>query len=386
MVLVDHTGWKLRRKQWTGTTDQLIKDLEAAYDNASNMFSIRIHHGGKIQRYPGRMYVSGRVDIFDMVNIDLLTIIALNMIVLKLGYTEHGVTTLDSYLRVPRFRATLEEITDEPGSITANKTKKMLLLTWHKSSETTKELVCDSVTPSSLPQHDSSTSCKDFVCFADVAGSGVDSSGLNHDTSFGIDDLDLNLHEPVSTQEPIVEEVSTQEPIVAEVGTQEFSVEDVVIEDYIFVDEENEIVEPDVDVHLFGIGMDLPFNNIDEERKLQEEKELAELRKEMEGLINASVSRRCEGKVPVFTMTQCTGPTGLNRGMEAGPSGSSGPTTRSKKKNTGTNDDSQASPSFLDAHDKGDWKQISEKRMKNQAKNNKTEHRIEKHKKSQSQS
>ncbi|GKA34019.1 hypothetical protein Tco_0720448 [Tanacetum coccineum] len=41
--------------------------------------------------------------------------------------------------------------------------------------------------------------------------------------------------------------------------------------------------------------------------------------------------------------------------MEAGPSGSSGPTTRSKKrKNTGTNDDSQSSPSFLDAHDKWD--------------------------------
>ncbi|GKD62201.1 hypothetical protein Tco_1299710, partial [Tanacetum coccineum] len=29
-------------------------------------------------------------------------------------YIEHGVTTLDSHLRAPRFRATLEEITDEP--------------------------------------------------------------------------------------------------------------------------------------------------------------------------------------------------------------------------------------------------------------------------------
>ncbi|GKD19016.1 hypothetical protein Tco_1208174, partial [Tanacetum coccineum] len=27
------------------------------------------------------------------------------------------------------------------------------------------------------------------------------------------------------------------------------------------VDEENEIIEPDVDVHLFGISMDLPFEN-----------------------------------------------------------------------------------------------------------------------------
>ncbi|GKC18781.1 hypothetical protein Tco_1020931, partial [Tanacetum coccineum] len=106
------------------------------------------------------MNVSGRVDIFDMVDIDLFIFVALNMVVLKLGYTcesepmfynylrpltsldeglyalaceedvcclstlvrsfklidvyiEHGVTVLDSYLRVPRFRATLENITDE---------------------------------------------------------------------------------------------------------------------------------------------------------------------------------------------------------------------------------------------------------------------------------
>ncbi|GKA65303.1 hypothetical protein Tco_0765010 [Tanacetum coccineum] len=85
MVFEDHTGWKLRLRQWMGTTDQLIEDLEAAYDNASNMFSIRIHHGGKFQRYPGRMYVSGRVDIFDMVDIDLFPVVALNMMVLKLG-------------------------------------------------------------------------------------------------------------------------------------------------------------------------------------------------------------------------------------------------------------------------------------------------------------
>ncbi|GJR06783.1 putative reverse transcriptase domain-containing protein [Tanacetum coccineum] len=52
-------------------------------------------------------------------------------------YIEHGVTALDSYLRAPQFRATFE---------------------------TTKKPVCESVTPSSLPQHDSSTACKDSVC------------------------------------------------------------------------------------------------------------------------------------------------------------------------------------------------------------------------------
>nr|GEV97667.1 hypothetical protein [Tanacetum cinerariifolium] len=76
----------------------------------------------------------------------------------------------------------------------------------------------------------------------------------------------------------------------------------------------------------------------DEERNYRKRR-LAELRTEMEGVINASG----------------TGPTGPYSGIKVGPSGSSGPTTRSKKiKNTGTNDDSQASSSFLDAHDKWD--------------------------------
>ncbi|GJV70915.1 heat stress transcription factor B-4-like protein [Tanacetum coccineum] len=496
------------------------------------------------------MYVSGRIDIFDKVDVDLFTVVALNMMVLKLGYTgksepmfynylkpltsldeglyaldceedvrclgtlvrsfklievyiEHGVTALDSYLKAPRFRATLEEITNEAGSIATNINEKMLLLTWHESSETTKEPVCESVTPRSLPQHDSSTSCKDFVyesitprcmpdCiltpptdesvitytrlsgvqgvdtqndvmrqlsfdeteldgeagFVDVAGGGVDSSGLSHDESFGVDDMDLNLNEhvnvnvsqvetqsklPVSkepdvgrTQEPILSEVSTQEPIMAEVsnevpiveevGTQEFSLEDVVVEDYVssgedredakqdiayeteydvrysedagtddnddvdddfLVDEENEILEPDVDVHLLGISMDLPFDNIgitnlvpddvlegedvdvinadgfdsdpgNDEEKNYRKRRLAELRTEMEGVINASgqwkysfytgqkftTPKEAKDRVYLHSI-ESTGPTGPNRGMEDGPSGSSGPTTRSKKrKNT----------------------------------------------------
>ncbi|GJR22624.1 hypothetical protein Tco_0971151 [Tanacetum coccineum] len=242
--------------------------------------------------------------------------------------------------------------------------------------------------------------------FADVVGSGVDSSRLNHDESFGEPDVgrtqepilaEISTQESivaeVSTQEPIVVEVSTEVPIMEEVGTQEFSVEDVVLKDYVssgedveqgngqedesastdgqffnddegidttydvhfsedagtyddddvdedfLVDEENEIIEPDVDVHLFGISMDLPSDNIgvtnlvsddvlegedvdvinadcfdsdpgNDEEKNYRKRKLAELRTEIEG----------------------TGPTGPNRGMEAGPSGSSGPTTRTKKR------------------------------------------------------
>ncbi|GJU66272.1 hypothetical protein Tco_1252531 [Tanacetum coccineum] len=269
--------------------------------------------------YPGRVYVNGHVDIFNMVDIDLFTVVALDLMVVKLGYTceseplfynylrpltslceglhalaceedvrclatlvrcfklievyiEHGVTALDSCIRPPRFGATIEDITDEPGSIAANRTEKMLLLTWHESSEPTKERVCDSITPSSLSQHDSSTPCMDYVCesitprcmpdcmltpptdesviddvmrqlsfeetkldgeacFADVARSGVESSGLSHDESFRVEDLDLNLNEPVNlnasqieTQYELIvfEEPDvgrTQEPIVVEVKT-----------------------------------------------------------------------------------------------------------------------------------------------------------------------
>nr|GEU83156.1 hypothetical protein [Tanacetum cinerariifolium] len=442
------------------------------------------------------MYVSGRVDIFDMVDIDLFTVVALNMMVLKLGYTgkfepvfynylkpltsldeglyalaceedvrclgtlarsftlievyiEHGVTTLDSYLRAPRFRATLEEITDESGSIAANKNEKNVI------DDVMRQL---SVNETKLDGE---------AGFADATGAGVDSSGLSHDESFGVDDIDLNLNKPINlnvsqvktqskilvseepevsrTQEPILLKVSTQEPIVAKVSNEGNGQEDESaptdghvfyddegidiayeikydvqysedagtdndddddIDKDFFVDEENEIVKPDVDVHLFGISMDLPFDNIGitnlvsndvlegedvnvinvdgfdsdprNNEKNYRKRRLAELRTKMEGVINASgqwkysfytgqkfttpketkdrvylnfiesrrnlklykndgvrIRARGDGKVPVFTMSQGTGPTGPNRGMEAGPSKSNSPTTRSKKrKNT----------------------------------------------------
>nr|GEU96091.1 shikimate O-hydroxycinnamoyltransferase [Tanacetum cinerariifolium] len=267
--------------------------------------------------------------------------------------------------------------------------------TWHDFSQPTKKPVCDSVTPRSLPQHDSSTPGKDSVCesvtprcmphsdldeeagFGDIAGSGIESYRLSHDESFRVDDLDLNLNEP----EPIVEEVRTQEPIVEEVRTQEPIVEEVIVEDYVsswedvehddddddfLVDEEIEIVEPHVDVHVFGISMDVPFDNIGVTNlKFTTAKEVndrvylhsIESRRNLKMYKNDSVRvrARCDGKVHVFIMSQGTGPTGPNQGMEVGPSGSSGPTTRRiPRKNTSTNDDSQACYFALDAHDKGD--------------------------------
>nr|GEV25054.1 hypothetical protein [Tanacetum cinerariifolium] len=133
------------------------------------------------------------------------------------------------------------------------------------------------------------------------------------------------------------------------------------VNEYFLVDEANEIVKPDVDVHLFGISMDLPFENIgitnlvssdvlegddvdvinadgfDSDPRNDEERNYSKRRRNLKMYKNDSVRIRakCEGKMLVFTMSQGIGPTGPNRRMKAGPSGSSGPTTRSKKrKNT----------------------------------------------------
>nr|GEX39176.1 hypothetical protein [Tanacetum cinerariifolium] len=131
----------------------------------------------------GRMYVSGHEDIFDVVDVDLFSVIALNMMVVKLETKLDGETS-----------------------------------------------------------------------FADVARTGVSSSGLSHDESFGVVDLDLNLNESINlnvsqietqselhvseepdvgrTKEPLVAKVRTQETLMEEVRTKEHTMEDVVLEDY----------------------------------------------------------------------------------------------------------------------------------------------------------
>ncbi|GJZ59304.1 hypothetical protein Tco_0615120 [Tanacetum coccineum] len=245
--------------------------------------------------------------------------------------------------------------------------EKILLLTWHDSSEPTNELVCDSVTPRSLPQHDSSTPYLN----------------LNEHVDLNVSQIETQYELPVSkepdvgrTQVPIMEEVRTQEPIVEEGNGQKdelapsdghffYDVKGIDSayktqygihsnkdagtdddDDDFLADEENEVVEPKVDVHLFSISMDVPFDNIGVTNLVLDDV----LEGEDVDVINADgfdsnngndnktsnykrrrVRARCDEKVPVFTMSQGSGPTGPNQGIEVGPSGSSGPTNRSKK-------------------------------------------------------
>nr|GEW76736.1 transposase, MuDR, MULE transposase domain protein [Tanacetum cinerariifolium] len=151
---------------------------------------------------------------------------------------------------------------------------------------------------------------------ADVAGSGVKSSRLSHDESFEVDDLDLNLNKPVNlnvsqietqyklfvfeeqdvgkTKEPIVAKVRTQEVFVEksseDVGTDDDDDDDDEDEDFM-VDEENEIVKPDVDVHFD------PGN--DDETKNYRRRRLAELSREMEAVMNSSGQWKVNPEIPV---------------------------------------------------------------------------------------
>nr|GEZ22169.1 hypothetical protein [Tanacetum cinerariifolium] len=138
--------------------------------------------------------------------------------------------------------------------------------------------------------------------FPDVARNGIESYGLSHHESFRVDDLDLNLNKPVDLnvsqmetqyelfmfEEPDV--VKCQEPIVVEEdesapsdgqffyddegrdtsyeteydvqSSENVGTNDDDEDEEFLVDEEHELVEPDVDVHLFGISMDVLFDNI----------------------------------------------------------------------------------------------------------------------------
>ncbi|GKC00284.1 hypothetical protein Tco_0986420, partial [Tanacetum coccineum] len=422
--------------------------------NRPNMFFIRIHHGGRFHKYPGRRYVDGHVDIFGMVDIDLFNV----MMVIQLAYTREFEPMFYNYLRpmstlveglyalacdedircleTPVRSFKLVKVYIKHGFTAVNsyqRSDKILLLTWHDISTSAKESVCDSVTPKSMPQHDSSTptkdsvyesvtprcmlqhdSCtpaKDSVCdsitprcmprdnqviedvmkqlsfeefkmdeearFGDVAGSGIDSSGLRHNESFGVDDLDLNINltrdlnvsqnetqeeelvsevhvsevpnehevnEPAEvgrTKEHVVEQGNGQEVVDETSGEQiDYDVDGIDIayetqyhvessedactnddgdeDDDILVDEENDMVEPDVDVNLFSISKVVPFDNIsvtslvpndllegeelnvvnldcydsdtsnDNETSTYMRRRLDELRREMEGVMNAS--------------------------------------------------------------------------------------------------
>nr|GEY12157.1 hypothetical protein [Tanacetum cinerariifolium] len=117
----------------SGTTERIIEDLESAYDNApicfrseyimvENFDGIQAECESELLFYNYiRLLTSLDEGLYALACEEDACCLATLFRSFKLieVYIEHGVTALDSYNRAPRFKATIEDITDEAGSIEA---------------------------------------------------------------------------------------------------------------------------------------------------------------------------------------------------------------------------------------------------------------------------
>nr|GEV31092.1 hypothetical protein [Tanacetum cinerariifolium] len=272
----------------------------------------------------------------------------------------------------------------------------MLLLTWHESSEPTKEPVCNFVTPNSLSQHDSSTPCKDSVCESItlrctpncMLTPPTDDSIITYTQLNGVQGVDIQSHVlPIIESQFsdinlsfVSQQATTSQEDESAHSDRQFFYNDKGIDNAYktkydvqsskdaCTDDDDDDDDDDEDEYLL----------VDRKMKLWSLmwRRLVELSREMESVINDSgqwkysfytskkfttlkeakdrfylhsiesrrnlklykndsvrIRARYERKVHVFTMSQGTGPIGLNHEMKAGPSGSRGPSTRSKERN-----------------------------------------------------
>ncbi|GJW77725.1 hypothetical protein Tco_0139407 [Tanacetum coccineum] len=187
----------------------------------------------------------------------------------------------------------------------------------------------------------------------------VDKSGLSHDEHFGVDDLDLNLDLNLNLNAR--RDTRTEE--LVEQGISQQVLYDV--EGDGIVDKENEMIEPDVEVNLFGLTRNEAFDNIGITSELPDEffqgdgvevgnvvgfdsatgfEDEPGFERGRYLVMQQRIREIYANQLPVFTESQCSGSTSPSEAVGVGPSGSSGPVTRSKKrKSVGT----------IDAHDKG---------------------------------
>nr|GEY62843.1 hypothetical protein [Tanacetum cinerariifolium] len=273
----------------------------------------------------------------------------------------------------------------EPSSSATKKYKidKLLVLASHDSSTPSKDSeICDYVTPTSIPHGDLIRR----ITFDDMKIDGEAYFGNIEDRN--LDSLDSCLSSVQEVQNDV-------HGIDSGYDTQYdggYSSEDVGTndEDDLMVDEENEIIEHDVEVNMFGITNNVPFVNISVTSLLPKEvlekddvdvvnvdgfdsdggyenevgfKKRKKL-KEIESMVlNGTVGMKyifyyrvreiCVSKMSVFTQSICGGPTGPSKAVGVRTNGSSGLNTRSKKrKKSCTIDDRQGSSYVVDAQDK----------------------------------
>ncbi|XP_035845219.1 uncharacterized protein LOC118491500 [Helianthus annuus] len=95
------------------------------YEGFPNLFSFRIHHGGRLTHPPGRTYVGGRINYVDLIDIDLFSVHEVSLMINELGYSvndhiiyhylnpkkdmDNGIEELGTDSDVLRFSAHVEE-------------------------------------------------------------------------------------------------------------------------------------------------------------------------------------------------------------------------------------------------------------------------------------
>ncbi|KAD6119770.1 hypothetical protein E3N88_11041 [Mikania micrantha] len=55
-------------------------DIDDLYEWYPSLFSIKIHHSGFLMELPGRLYVNGKINFVDLLNIDNFCIIQLDVL------------------------------------------------------------------------------------------------------------------------------------------------------------------------------------------------------------------------------------------------------------------------------------------------------------------
>ncbi|KAM0070211.1 hypothetical protein Hdeb2414_s0001g00010611 [Helianthus debilis subsp. tardiflorus] len=61
------------------------------YVGMPHLFSIRLHHGGRLTKIPGRVYKGGKVNFVDMIDVDMFSVHEISDMLDELGYsvTDH---------------------------------------------------------------------------------------------------------------------------------------------------------------------------------------------------------------------------------------------------------------------------------------------------------
>ncbi|XP_022008109.1 uncharacterized protein LOC110907434 [Helianthus annuus] len=78
--MADEDGWYIRE------TAMLDSDVVRFYDGFPHLFTLRLHHGGRLTQPPGRMYVGGKIDHVDLIDIDKFSVHEVDLMLDILGY------------------------------------------------------------------------------------------------------------------------------------------------------------------------------------------------------------------------------------------------------------------------------------------------------------